>query len=404
MTPEIVQFLISEAAREALADLAANPALLSDTSTLATLSKLRKQFSPEQAAGLLEIATSRLKAEQQHKFTHASKLFFSRTALEQSSSETIAAYRAQRFAKVLPPGNSVADLGCACGGDSLALAKYFHVTGIDLDEARLCFARANSIACNVYANFTPIKADIAEFDVSNYAALFFDPARRTADGKRIFSVEDYSPPLSIVQNWLNQVEGIAVKISPGVNYAELASYDCEVEIISENGDVKEAVLWFGKLRTPTITRRATLLPAGHTLTEQPDHAPVEITEPQAYLYEPDGAVIRAGLVEELALTLGATKLDADIAYLTAPELVSTPFARSFRVLETLPFNLKKLQVRLSALQAGRVTIKKRGSPLEPQELEKLLKLKKTQPNEFILVLTHIKGVHSVIICEGKPAN
>jgi hypothetical protein len=396
MLSEIAKFLTGEEGRRALRELAERPADLSDARQLATLSRLRKTFTPEQAAGLMEVATARLRGTA--KFPNAPEMFFTRAALEQSSSQMVASYRAQRFVANLPSKARVADLGCGIGGDSLPLAQHFQVTGVDLDAARLVFANANAQTCGVAANFQAIEADISEFDVAGYDALFFDPARRTAEGRRIFSVEDYAPPLSIVHKWLRQVPNIAVKISPGVDYRELDDYDCEVEIISENGDVKEALLWFGALRTATA-RRATLLPSGMMLTAQPEQPPIAVTPPQKYLYEPDGAVIRAGLVRELALQIGATQIDPDIAYLTANELVTTPFARAFEILEFMPFNLKKLQARLQTLNTGRVTIKKRGSPLEPQELERLLKLKKSNPAGFILVLTHIAGEHSAIICQ-----
>jgi SAM-dependent methyltransferase len=407
----IAQFLLSPSGRAALDELAADSAVLSQAHQLATLSRLRRRFAPQEAAGLLEVATARHRASQQAKFSRAGEMFFTKTGLEQASGELIASYRAARFARVLPPGRRIADLGCGIGGDSMALARHFHVTGVDLDAARLLFAQANAAALDLSENFEPLQADLTSFDPAPYAGLFFDPARRTSEGRRLFSVEDYTPPLSIIKKWLAKVPNIAVKISPGVNYAELEGYDCEVEIISENGDVKEAVLWFGDLREKIeyrrskiedqdlVRRRATLLPTGDTLIDQPGQPEVESGEPLAYLYEPDGAVIRAGLVEELAHRLNARKIDPTIAFLTASHLVETPFARTYRIIESLPFNLKKLNQRLNALAAGRVTVKKRGSPIEPQELERALKLKGPKENEIIVVLTHVMGTHWALIVE-----
>ncbi len=402
MKLETADFLLSAPGRAALEELGADLSALAQTRQLATLEKLRRRFSSEEAAGLMEVSIARQRAAQSGKFSRATEMLLTKTGLEQASSEAIASYRSARFAHHLPPGSRVADLGCGIGGDSLALARYFHVTGVDLDSARLRFAQANAATYGVADNFTPYQGDITAFDPTGYTALFFDPARRTAEGRRIFSVEDYAPPLSLIKGWLSKVPNLAVKIAPGVNYAELDDYQCEVEIISEAGEVKEAVLWFGAFRLsakPPVSRRATLLPAAISLTDQPDLPPIESGGPLAYLYEPDGAVIRAGLVQELAYLIKARQLDPTIAYLTAPELVETPFARAFRVLENLPFSLKQLNRRLNALGAGRVVVKKRGSPLEPQELERALKLKGPPTKELIVVLTHIQGVHSAIICE-----
>jgi biotin operon repressor len=128
-----------------------------------------------------------------------------------------------------------------------------------------------------------------------------------------------------------------------------------------------------------------------------------VATPGQYLYEPDGAVIRAGLVEELAQQIGAVKLDEDIAFLTSDELVPTPFARPFKILESLTFNLKKLNQRLNKLGVGRVVVKKRGSPLDPQELEHTLKLKGPREVEKIVVLTQVRGTHTALICEATSS-
>jgi hypothetical protein len=405
MQVEVAQFLVSEAGRAALAELAADPTALSQANRLASLTRLRRLFTAEQAAGLITVATARLKATQQNKFSRAAEMFFTRTGLEQSSGESIAAHRAARFEAALPPGSRVADLGCGIGGDSLALAARFQVTGVDRDPARLLLAQANLAAYERSNNFSPLEQDITQFDPAGYQGLFFDPARRTGEGRRLFSVEDYAPPLSIIKTWLPQVPELAVKIAPGVKYHELEDYQCEVEIISEKGEVKEAVLWFGRLRSfdrsgLAVSRRASLLPGNFTLTSVAGKPPVALEAPRRYLYEPDGAVIRAGLVEELALQIQANKLDPEIAYLTSDSLTATPFARPFKVLESQPFNLKKLTQRLNSLEVGRVVVKKRGSPLDPQELEHALKLKGPRQNEKIIVLTQVQGVHTALICEA----
>jgi THUMP domain-like/RNA cap guanine-N2 methyltransferase len=386
------QFITSEEGQTVLTRLQATETV-TGSNQLAVLSRLRKNFTPEIAGGLLEVLLIRQKAA---KFSRLAEMFFTRAAYEQASSETVANYRANRMLQVLGQGAKVADLGCSCGGDLIALAQYFDVIGVDLDPVRLEFARANLAVYGRTATLQPL--DINTFDPIGYSAIFFDPARRTTEGKRIFDVTAYQPPLSIIQKWLKVVPEVAVKVAPGVDYAQLADYDCEVEIISEKGDVKEAVLWFGKLRT-IANRRATLLPAEITLTDNPDKAVIECGEPLQYLYEPDGAVIRAGLVEDLAWQMGnnTRKLDPDIAYLTSQDLIVTPFARAWRILEYQAWNLKKLNHRLQELSIGKIIVKKRGSPVDPQALEKSLKLKGSK--QITVVLTHVLGKPVVLLCQ-----
>jgi hypothetical protein len=185
---------------------------------------------------------------------------------------------------------------------------------------------------------------------------------------------------------------MGVKISPGVDYAELPP-EAEVEFISVQGTVREGVLWFGRLQRG-IQRQATLLPGGHILTSEtvPQAA---VRAPGQYLYEPDGAVIRAHLVEQLAIRLDAAKLSDDIAYLTAESHQPTPFARAFAIEDVFPFQLKRLRHYLRERKIGRVTIKKRGSPLDPDTLQKQLRLQGDMHR--IIFLTQVRGEPTIII-------
>jgi len=393
MKKEVAEFLTSVEGRAALAEVETRG--VSEATHLSVLTGLRRTFSPEIAGALVQQAMLRQKAARRGKFSQVKAMFFTAEGLEQASSETVAHYRAERMRQFLPTGAKVADFCCSIGGDTLGLARYFSVSGVDLDEARLVFAAANCAAYGVQADF--LTEDITKIEVKGYEAIFFDPARRTNEGRRLFSVEDYRPPLSLIKKWLEIVPEVVVKTSPGVDYAELAHYDCEVEIISEEGEVKEAVLWFGKFKQ--TKRRATLLPGLHSLTYLEEKPAIPVGEPLLYLYEPDGAVIRAGLVEELALQMGGStrKLDPDIAFLTSNESHDTPFARRFRILESQPWNLKKLNRRLQELKVGKVVVKKRGSPVDPQQLEKALNLK--GQGEMTVVLTHVLGQPYVLLCE-----
>jgi hypothetical protein len=140
------------------------------------------------------------------------------------------------------------------------------------------------------------------------------------------------------------------------------------------------------------------LPAADTLTtlDLPGQA-VAVTAPRTYLYEPDGAVIRAHLVEALAARLDATKIDAEIAYLTADFAQETPFARCFALEATFPFQLKRLRHYLHERGIGRITVKKRGSPLDPDQLQRQLRLRGDEGQHRIVFLTHIQGEAAVLI-------
>lgn len=380
-----LDFLCSPAGTRALDALAAVP--VSERNHLTIAERLRREYGVERGRALLEITLLRQKAHK--KFIRADAMFFDRVGLEMASAEIVSTYRAQRFS----PFEQIADLGCGIGGDALALAQVANVIAIDRNPVRLAMARENVRVYGGATCFRAIEADLNTIDSTPCDALFFDPARRTAQGKRIFSLHHYQPPLSILEQWGTRNWG--VKISPGVDYEEVPN-SAEIEFISVNGEVREAVLWYSNLRRGTA-RTATLL-RKNRVEHLDSNAPigtVGISEPKEWLYEPDGAIIRAHLVEHLATQLGATQPDKTIAYLTSDVAHNTPFARRWRVVDWFPFQLKRLRRYLREHNVGDVIIKKRGSPLDPAWLRTKLKLKGSERR--IIFLTRLKGEAVVIV-------
>ena len=392
-------------------------------------SALSRRFPPPLVRAALETAI--LRGEAAGRFPQAAQMYFTREALEQATPAAVAEYRAGRFAGF----ERVADLGCSLGSDTLALARVAPVVGVDRDPLRLALAAANLRALGLGERASFIQADLRAglpLALSPGLGLFFDPARR-AQGRRAFSVREYQPPLEILHTWLAACPALGAKISPGVDLDELAGYPAEVEFISLDGELKEAALWFGPLRS--AVRRATLLSGSrrkavlagqagvaetHTLTDQPAGVQVHtltadanrpapdaaaLDAPRGWLYEPDPAVLRAGLVQQLAVEMGAAQLDPEIAYLTTDEPVATPFARGWPVEAWFPFQLKRLRQALRARGVRQALVKKRGSPLDPQELLQQLGVKEgtgSAADSRVIFLTQMNGRPVVILCYPGP--
>lgn len=390
-------WLLTPAGQALLAELAAQE--LRESDALRLLEGLRRRVAPEQARAALEVALARQRARA--KFPQAERLYFTREALEQASAAPVAAARALRLA----PYGEVADLCCGAGADALALATAgAQVTAVDRDPLRLALCRANAAVLGFGERVATLERDLLAEPPPAAAALFCDPGRR-AGGRRRFSVSEYEPPLAHVLGWRAQTPALGVKLAPGVELDELPG-DAEVEFVSLDGELKEAALWCGPLAS--TARRATVLHTGvdgqterHSIvSELRSFSPSSfLLPPSAFLYEPDPAVIRAGLVTDLGEQLGAAQLDGQIAYLTADTLVATPFARAWPVLEWQPFGLKALRARLRALGAGAVTVKKRGSPLDTDALARQLSSPGGRP--LVVVLTQVAGRPAALIC-GEP--
>ncbi len=396
MNPALLHELLTPGGQEVLR--AAEDLAPREEAYLSALGALRRAM-PRASRALAGAAldTALLRARARRKFSRASAMYFTREALEQATMETVGKHHARRFAGAA----RVADLGCGVGGDTLHLAAAHEVTAVDRDELRLIMARENLATYDAKARL--VRADLTSPGFLQAlglerVAIFCDPSRREA-GRRTFNTRDYSPPLPIVLDWQRAwpERPMGIKLSPGVDLRHLSDIEGEVEFVSFEGELKEAMLWLGPLRG--VPRRATLLPLGESLiAASPEAAP--LSDPSSYLYEPDPAVMRAGLVAELAHRIGAAQIDPDIAYLTSGRLVPTPFARAFAIEATMPFGLKRLREWLRARGVGEVVIKKRGSPLEPRELEHALRLRGDASRT--LFLTHVRGEPYVLV--GEPAD
>ncbi|WP_199239367.1 methyltransferase domain-containing protein [Streptomyces sp. ICBB 8177] len=364
---------------------------------LATATRLRRDHPAPVVSAAIAQAGLRRRAEA--KFgADAARMYFTPDGVEQATRSTVAAHRAERFRAL--GVRRVADLCGGIGGDAIALARAgIEVVAVDRSPQACAVAEANARALGLDGLIRVTRDDVTAFDPADPAyagcdAVFVDPARRAGRG-RIFDPEAYSPPLSWAIEAARRVRYAAVKVAPGIPH-EAVPDDAAAEWVSDRGDVKEAVLWFG---TRAGERRATLLPARAELTggtlPDPPVGPVG-----RYLYEPDGAVIRAHLVAEVAERLGGARLiDETIAYVTSDTLRPTPYATAYEITDVLPFNLKRLKALLRERQVGTLTVKKRGSAVEPEELRR--RIRPQGPNSATVVLTRVAGAPTMLL--GSPA-
>ncbi|MFI8171418.1 methyltransferase domain-containing protein [Streptomyces sp. NPDC085931] len=359
---------------------------------LAVATRLRREHPAELVSAALGQARLRQRAAVKFGAEDAGRMFFTPNGVEQSTRASVAAYRARRLAD--SGVTSVADLCCGIGGDAIALARAgIRVLAVDRDPLTAAAARANAGALGLADLIEVREADVTQVDTAGYDAVFVDPARRGGRG-RVFDPEAYSPPLSWAVSAARRAPHAALKVAPGIPH-EAVPEEAEAEWISDGGDVKEAVLWFG---TEPGAVRATLLPGPRTLLSRglPDPG---VRPPGRYLYEPDGAVIRAHLVAEVADRVGGGLLDATIAYVTADTLRPTPYATAYEITDHLPFNVKRLKALLREREVGTLTVKKRGSAVEPEELRR--KVKPQGPHAATVFLTRVAGAPAMLI--GHPA-
>jgi len=428
--------LLTSPGQELLARLAAEPDGAGTSLALAV--RLRREYP----ADLVAAATAQheLRLAARAKFSRAMQMLFTRAGYEQSSSEPIARYRAARFGDA----GQVADLCCGIGGDLLALASGREVLAVDRDDVHARLALHNAGVYGQAANVRAVVADVRDIRLDGLDAVFIDPARRSGPGTASaapgapdragggsarsggggppgtahrFRSGQSEPPLDWCFALADRVPGVCVKAAPGLP-ADLIPAGWEAEFIADGRDLKEAVLWSPALATAPVAgsggpRRALVLSGSvaHALVACPGD-PVPVTEPREYLLDPNPAVTRSGLVEDLARALAAgrapdgspagdgagdvAKIDPQIAFLTLNRPVQTPFARTLHVLDSAPWNEKRFAKRLRELGVGAADIRRRGLAGDVDQIHRRLKL--AGPNRATIVITRVNDNPWGLIC------
>ncbi|MFD0341270.1 methyltransferase domain-containing protein [Streptomyces sp. NPDC127117] len=361
---------------------------------LATATRLRRSHPAPLVSAALGQARLRQRAVAKFGAEDAYRMFFTPNGVEQATRTSVATHRARRFAA--GGVRSLADLCCGIGGDAIALARAgVSVLAVDRDPLTAEVARANAAVLGLDGLIEVRCADVADIDTSPYDAVFVDPARRGGRG-RIFDPEAYSPPLSWATGAALAAPRAALKIAPGIPHEAIPA-QAEAEWISDGGDVKEAVLWFGE-GFAAGSFRATVLPAGAGLWSAAPLPAPPVGPVGRYLYEPDGAVIRAHLVADLVARCDGRLIDETIAYITSDEPYESPYTSGYEITDRLPFNMKKLKALLRERKVGVLTVKKRGSAVEPEELRRRMKLQ--GPASATVFLTRVAGAPTMLI--GHP--
>jgi SAM-dependent methyltransferase len=367
---------------------------------LAGVARLRAEVGPELAGPAWELARLRERARPVFG-DDADRLFLTADALEQAGRPALAARRAARLLAASP--GPVVDLGCAAGTDAIALARAgAEVVAVDVDPVARALTAANAEALGVADRVRVLAADAVELvaaatdgRVAGCPVAVMDPARR-AGGRRQLDPDRWSPPWSTVAALLAAVPHAAVKVAPGLDHDRVPD-GVEAEWVSDGRSIVEALLWgTGVGRT---WRRATLVRGDDVveLTADADPGIAPVGPVRGWLHEPDPAVIRSGLVSPVAADLDATLVDPTIAYLTSDAAAASPWVRSYRVDEVLPFNLKRLRALLRTRGVGRVVVKKRGSPIEPETLAR--RLRGPGAGTAVVVVTRVAGAPTALVCD-----
>jgi hypothetical protein len=365
--------LTTEAGRALLAEVAA----VAEPGP-ADLARWRKAATPERVAAALRLAACRRRGAA--KFARADRMWLEPTALEQATAEPVARHKATRFA-----GATVFDLCAGIGGDAVALAAGGRVVAVELDEGMARRLRWNAGAYGVGGRVLAVRARAEGFPIPPGALVHIDPDRRARGPGRARLLRDYSPDLPFLSDLPRSARGGAIKLGPASDFeAHFGDPAFEVELVSLGGECKEATVWFGDLAS--CRRRATGLPAGVSWTDRDGEAgPARVAPVSDWVFDPDAALIRAGLLDGFAAAHGLARAGEGIDLLTGPDRVGSPWLSAFEVLEVLPLDLKRLRRRVDERRLGPLEIKPRGLALRPEAIRDRLRPAGDRPATLLLI-------------------
>jgi hypothetical protein len=376
-----VAYLRSDDGAAAL--VAAQKLPLTNASLLRDIETARAQFGTHAAA---VVETARLQRRASIKLADGGRWLLTDDALQQATPTTVARRRAARLG-----GRRVHDVTCSVGAELAELVGECPVVvGSDLDAIRLAMAAHNVPGAGL------VRAD-ALAPCTQGTVVIADPARR-AGGSRTHDPAQLQPPLpDLIEAYRDR--DLVVKCAPGLDFDRL-DWAGEIEVVSLDGSVREACLWSQGLAADGVRRRATVLESNGSATELTDAEPDHIPEraPGEWIVNPDGAIVRAGLVRHYAARHGLWQLDPRIAYLTGDEV--PPGARGFRVLSQMKFAEKAIRAELARFDCGPLEILARGVDIDPDRLRAKLKPRGSTPRA--LVVTRIGRAATVFVCEAPP--
>jgi hypothetical protein len=373
------------------------PVWRSNAEIVRTVAELRKAgHSAEVVAAVL--SQSKLRAKAASKFgPFAERMLFTEAGLEQATRLAVASLHAGRFSAA--GVKWVADLGCGIGADALAIAGLdLNVTAVERDETTAAIASYNLAP---WSNAQVVHGDAESADLTGIDGIYLDPARRDAR-VRLTNPADWTPSLDFAFG-LAERYPTGIKLGPGIDRA-LIPDSAEAQWVSVGREVVELGLWFGAVARPGI-RRAALVIGEHgtaEMTAAADSADEAAGELGQYLFEPDGAVIRARLIGDLARQLNGRMLDTSIAYFSADTAAASPFATCFEIVADFPLDKRSLKKELAARKIGTLEIKKRGVDIDPATFRTSLSLK--GENSATLILTRVAGNRRALLAQRVTPN
>ena len=354
------------------------------------IARWRKLADPSMVAAAIRLVESRRRGAA--KFSRSDRMWLTSRGLEQATAEGVARHKARRFERN-EPNATVVDLCSGIGGDLVAIAATNPVVAVDLDPAMVARVRWNAEVYEVSGRLEAVAANAEGFAIPTGAWVHVDPDRRASSPRKTNVVAGYAPEVDALLGWVKSTRGGAIKLGPASDFAShFGGPHFEIEVISLRGECKEATVWFGDLANPGIRRRATILPSGETWTDRDGPTESDLRPRlvpsgplDRWIYDPDPALIRAGLLDGFARANDWLRIESGVDLLTGSERSNSSLVASFEVVDVFPLDLKILRREVVTRGLGPLEIKTRGLSVRPEAYRAQLRPQGSIPATWILI-------------------
>jgi hypothetical protein len=304
--------------------------------------------------------------------------------LEQASSQKTALYKSEEIGRQAKDTRTVVDLTGGFGVDSYYLSKVFlSVIYVEPDSSLLEIAKHNHKKLNAFniRHHSGTAEDFLSKRKEQVSAIFIDPSRRISGNRKISSLRDSEPDVTLLLNTIFEVTPILmIKAAPllditaGVHALRNVH---NIVVLSVDNDCKE-LLFFLKpdhpdeldIKAVNLTNRGQET-FDFTISEE-RAAETKITLPENLIYEPNVSILKAGAFKCVANRFGLQKLDPNTHLYTSSEMKLEFPGRVFEVKQIIKSNIKSAR---EFFPEGKANILVRNYPSSVEDLKKKLKLK-----------------------------
>lgn len=352
------------------------------------------QFNHELISKILDIALSTHRAHTSSKYASIMPWYFTEQTLIQSSEPAFAHHVINRLDC---SNHRFIEICTGSGMHTFSAIKNgaYQVITYELDAFIASLAKMNCMQHG--QEIKPLCIDGSEAEISSTDIFWADPSRRRSGIERNSLTGMYSPNLHQLIDMAGQAKRGGIKIAPG----ERIEGEFTREFLGFGRECREQILWFNvDVIDGTVTlidKQKTFIPKAKGIL--PQMADMKTPQPYAYLLEPHSALIRGDLTS-MYVEQDIAVIDRSIAYGMSNRIHDPEWFSHFSILHQEKYSRRRLQECINKFKWNRLTeIKKRGFPIEPDSLRKLIKFVENAEQHGVIILTRHENDHLMFFCE-----